>query len=203
MQKKNLLSIVLFLFFSFAFAQSPRIRSFEIKPSHDLSKVQVIWVMEAGSTCPSLSVERSNANSNFKVIYTYPSVCGNSDSVVGYAWIDSNPPPYSINYYRLNLDNIEFTKPILFENQSRLSEFKILAFPNPSSGKIAVEFRNPKLLEFDLQLYSSDGKLILEKLNNKGNTISIKNLNYPNDLLKLKIKLEDNTEYFSQIQFTK
>lgn len=118
----KLISLLLLLFFNGSlFSQSPRIARFSISPVND-NKLIVNWTMTAGSTCPTVEVQRSNNGRDFETVYYYPSICGNSDKEESYNWIDANPKLYSINYYRIKLTEREFTLPLFTDFIEILSD---------------------------------------------------------------------------------
>lgn len=142
---------VLMTFAVLVFSQSPRIGSFYLEKTLK-NKVIVNWSMKAGSTCLDLQVERL-INGEFKTVYTYPSVCGDSDKEEFYSWIDENVPNYSIAEYRIKLEQTEFTLPITIDLDSDLKNNEIVIFPNPASKEqiINVKFRNQfKILNYSI-----------------------------------------------------
>lgn len=151
---------------SLSYAQSPRIGSFFLEKTLR-NQVIVNWSMKAGSTCPSLQVERK-VNGQFKLVYTYPSVCGEEDREVFYSWIDEAAPNYSVVEYRIKLDESEFTFPESIDLDSDLRSNKIVLYPNPvnSGDKLFVKFRNQFLI-FDFVIYNRFGQKVYEGKTNR------------------------------------
>lgn len=181
-----------------AFAQSARIKDFNIRPTELGDKVLVTWTTNAGSTCPSLSVARSTDSIQYTKIYTYPSVCGNSDTEESYSWVDPEPEQATINYYRLNLDDVEFTKPLLFDNNSTASE-KLKVFPNPFENILNIEIKNSENQTYSILLYSSSGKLKKRVDNLNGTTSILRCIGCQNDVYTLQVLFEDNTNYYKHL----
>ena len=173
-------------------SQSPRIARHSIKATNN-NNVLVVWTMNAGSTCPSLVVERSLDNINFRPVYTYPSVCGDSDVEVSYSWTDTNPQLYAINYYRLNLDDIEFTIPIAIDLQSILQGKRIITYPNPSSGSLKVELRNTENQNFDVEIFDNHGSLVHTIKSVSGRVYELNLADRENGIYALKLTF-DNKE---------
>lgn len=170
--KKTFLFLFSIILSVLSFAQSPRVADFFIRPTNT-NEVLVVWTMEAGSTCPSLSVERSTDNTTFKSVYMYPSVCGFEDRAITYSWVDDQPNNYAVNYYRLNLDDIEYTIPVKVDLQSNLANNDALVYPNPSQGEINIDHKNPNNLNYSVSLFSTKGEMITREENLNGRSHSL------------------------------
>ena len=157
----------------YLFGQSARVLRFNAEASNNNKSVLVTWTMNAGSTCPSLSVEKSLNGKDFFEVYLYPSVCGSSDEALSYSWVDPSPSVYAKSFYRLNLDDIEFTVPVELDLQSLLADDNVLVFPNPSNGNFTIELRNQKSLDFDVEIFSSIGLLVFKKETCKGSSLKV------------------------------
>lgn len=144
-------------------AQSPRISSFSLEKTSN-NKVIVHWTMNAGSTCPNLQVERW-INGGFQTVYTYPSVCGDSDVEIDYWWIDNEVPNYSVAQYRIKLEEAEFTLPQNIDLDSDLKDQAIILYPNPiQSGQLLnVKFRN-QFERLNYTIHNSLGQIVNQGL---------------------------------------
>lgn len=151
----------LFLFLPFGlFAQANRVIQFDAVLSG--GKTIVSWSVGAGSTCESVVVQRSTDSLNFRDIYTYPSICGNSTADESYAWIDPKPIPYSLSYYRLKIENVDFTGIKKIDYNSRVTAGKLSIYPNPSNGKTEFWFEQKANRTYQMQLYNAKGQLKFE-----------------------------------------
>lgn len=139
------------------FAQADRVIQFDAILSG--GKTIVTWTVGAGSTCESVVVQRSTDSTNFLDIYTYPSICGNSTTDEKYSWIDPNPISYSLNYYRLKIENVDFTNNRLVDNNSRIRPGELSIYPNPSNGKTTFWFEHKVSRSYQVQIYNPKGQL--------------------------------------------
>jgi len=200
--KLKLLFQLFVLFFSSAgLAQSSRLDDFSIVPNKSGDKVIVYWITAAGSTCPELFVERGNDGVNFEKVYAYPTVSGSTDEEISYSWVDPNPIQFANNYYRINLQDVEFTLPLLFSNQLNLADRKIISYPNPSDGEVTLDFRNPKELQFDLLIFNLAGKMVYKKENLEGRTTKFSLIGLPTDYYTAHIRFEDDSDFTIAILF--
>lgn len=181
------------------FAQSSRVLKFSIRPSNGGDLVQVLWTMNAGSTCLDLIVERSANGISFTEIYKYPSICGSTDSSISYSWVDTNPLQFSKSFYRLKLDGAEFTLPIEIDLQSRLSENDLITYPNPSNGSFAIELKNERNLSFDIELYHPNGTLFFKKENCSGTFKTIDLIDIPRGVYQIRALFSNRTSFVSKV----
>lgn len=168
--KKQLFFCIVFLTQNLVFSQSARLLRFSVVSLDNDTKALVRWTMNAGSTCSDLVVERSGDNKFFNEIYIYPSVCGNSDSAISYSWIDPNPPRNNNLYYRLKLDQIEYSLVSELNFKSKLANNDIIIYPNPNNGYFSTEFSNPNKEKFGFNVYHSDGSIIFSDLGIQGSS---------------------------------
>lgn len=173
-------------------AQSPRIAKFSIRPTSS-NQMLVLWTMQAGSTCPLLKVEKSLDGLNYSHAYTYPSVCGSADREISYSWVDPNPKQFSVNYYRLNLDDIEFTVPLVIDLQSNLANRNVIAYPNPTANDLSIDLRNPLNQTFDVKIIDSEGKLIRQIESLKGTSFKTDISNLKSGIYTLQIRFEEKS----------
>lgn len=175
-------------------SQSSRITSFSVL-SIGVKSTLVEWTMGAGSTCLSLGVQRSIDGVIFKTVYIYPGVCGSEDEEVEYSWIDASPIPFAKNYYRLKLEQAEFTKVRVVDFSSDLKENQIIAFPNPSESLVNLGFNNPNNIEFDFRVYNQLGVLVMEQINRNGASLQFDITNLKAGIYSLEIRFKSGKLY--------
>ena len=190
--KKLPLFCVVFLAQVLAFSQSKRLLSFSVVPIDNDQKALVRWTMSAGSTCSDVVVERSRGNGNFQEIYVYPSICGNADSAVSYSWIDPYPLRLSSSFYRLKLDEIEFSLVSELNFNSKLSENEIIIFTNPNAGDFSLEFTNPNKERFDILVFTFEGTQILLDENHSGDSYTGKLPTLKTGIYFLRVQMQNN-----------
>jgi len=155
--RKIILSLnSLFLLISPCLSQVDRI----VKFSATLSGQSVIvnWVVGAGSTCQEVVVQRSIDSVNFRDVYTYPSICGDSDEPESYNWIDQTPINYSYNYYRMKIEGVDFTNAIKVDYNSKVIFGEINIFPNPIQNQLEFWFENNSRQKYQFRILDYSGK---------------------------------------------
>lgn len=153
--------VFIFLFSSiFSFSQAERIVEFGAVLSG--GKTIINWTVGAGLTCQSVVAQRSLDSVNFKDVYVYPSICGSTLTEEKYTWIDANPIKYSLNFYRLKIENVDFTSIEIIDNNSRIEAGKLNIYPNPTKGITEFWFEKEENVRFRFQLYNSNGRIIYE-----------------------------------------
>ena len=180
-------------------AQSVRVLRFSAIPSNAGDKVQILWTMNAGSTCPDLVVERSSNGINYFEVYQYPSVCGSSDSAVSYSWIDGRPLQFAKSFYRLKLDGNEFSLPVEIDLQSNLNQKDIIAYPSPSNGTFTIELKNENNLNFKLEIYNPLGQMIYSEENCTGTIRTVKLSDQPRGTYTIKAFFTDRSSIVSKL----
>tara|TARA_R110002049_G_scaffold3502_10_gene26255 strand:- start:3053 stop:3655 length:603 start_codon:yes stop_codon:yes gene_type:complete len=157
---KLLSSIITLLLSIVIYGQVDRVIQFDAVLSG--GKTIITWTVGAGSTCESVVVQRSTDSINFRDIYTYPSICGNSTVDEKYSWIDQSPIPCSLSYYRLKIENVDFTSTRLVDNNSRIKRGELSIYPNPSAGRTEFWFEQLSNKSYQIQFYNSKGQLEFE-----------------------------------------
>lgn len=151
----------IFLFSSiFSFSQAERIVVFGAVLSG--GKTIINWTVAAGLTCQSVVVQRSEDSVSFKDVYVYPSICGSTLTEEKYTWIDANPIKYSLNFYRLKIENVDFTSIEFVDNNSRIEAGKLNIYPNPTNRITEFWFEKEENVRFRFQLYNSNGRIVKE-----------------------------------------
>lgn len=158
--KRLLLSSFIFTSI-FTLAQSTRISELLVTKIGSNS-AEIIWTMPSGSTCLDLSVQRSRDSLNFKSVYTYPGVCGSEDKPTSFSWIDNSPITESINYYRLKLENAEFTEIKRIDLRTGLNDSPILIFPNPCSDIIILKLNENLIDKAGIKVIAVNGETVIE-----------------------------------------
>lgn len=125
--------------------------------------VDLYWVTESERDNDRFEVERSIDGVNYEVINIIKGA-GTTTNTNKYFTIDENPS-IGVNYYRLN----QFD----FNGNGKYSEVRavnilddaydlISAFPNPTTGKTEVIFNSYVKEEVNLNVMSSDGKVVVD-----------------------------------------
>ncbi len=161
------LIFIFFLSSFFGFAQAERIVEFGAVLSG--GKTIINWTVGAGLTCQLVVVQRSVDSVNYRDVYVYPSICGSTSTDEKYTWIDANPIKYSLNFYRLKIESVDFTSIEFVDNNSRIEAGKLNVYPNPTQGITEFWFENEDNGNFRFQVYSSNGRIIYEADNLKDN----------------------------------
>lgn len=180
------------------YSQSSRVSKFSVSPIGSSSAL-IEWTMNAGSTCLSLSVQRSNNQVDFKTVYTYPGVCGSDDVEVDYSWIDSEAIPFAKNYYRIKLEEAEFTLIELLDLDSDLAEKDMVLFPNPAEEYVQVKIKNPSQQKFSLTIYASNGDVVLEQKENNGNRTQLNLSRLNAGVYTIQVVLENGRKIVSPV----
>lgn len=191
-----MLKIYLLLLFSIlfnslkSFAQSPRIDYFNVeKINADAALVK--WRMTAGSTCLNLEVQRSKTNDTYTTVYAYPGVCGSSDSSILYDWIDANALPYQVSYYRIKLEEGEYSKTFRLDLDSELAQDEFIIYPNPASKYLQIKLRNEILRAYTVKIFSSKGETVFQQNYNVFTSLKILLPSLPQGIYYLQIESKD------------
>ncbi len=161
------LSVFFFLMSFTLAAQIDRVVQFDVALSG--GKTIVTWTVGAGTTCESVVVQRSSDTTSFQDLYVYPSICGNSSVDESYAWIDEQPLPFSLNYYRLKVENVDFTAAKKVDNNSQIKKGELSIYPNPSQSKTAFWFEQKRGLSYQMLIADLQGKHIYESSEERTN----------------------------------
>ena len=159
----NFLPLLILLFsFDSLRVQGERLASFSAVRIDD-SNVEVRWVLKANVSCQSPQVQRSSDGANFNTLYTYPGVCGGSPNEEKYSWIDSDALQNKTLYYRLRIDDAEFSVVDQVESVKALGKGGVLLYPNPSSAEVFIQYE-PSFGNLEaISVYSINGQEILLK----------------------------------------
>ncbi len=158
--------IVLTFLFMIAFGCSmqaqlehPFIRSYEITVLD--ARIQVSWVLNGGSTCYGMDVERSTDGSTFTAVHRIPGICGDPSVAVPFDWIDGSPPEWSTLYYRIRMgvDGTSSVKQVVFD-QLVTTDQRI--FPVPVVENATLALNVPLSAAVRIQVHDTQGKLVQE-----------------------------------------
>ena len=189
------------LFFAFSliqltsFCQSSRIADFSISRTNDFG-VFVSWTMNAGSTCLTTKVEHSLDGEHFTPVYTYPGICGDAVEEVTYDWTDNNARKYALNFYRMKLEESEYTLVESVDLDSHLAEDELKIIQNNGS-EITFQLRNEGSQRFDLIIYNSSGIEVLRKNDVQGNEIKINAVSFSTSYYIVSAQFSNGVRYNS------
>jgi len=165
--KKYILVIYFALYLTnSAFSQVDRIVKFSAELSGE--SVIVTWVVGAGSTCQEVVVQRSIDSLEFRDVYLYPSICGDSDEPVVYNWIDRSPTNYSLNYYRMKIEGVDYTEAVKVDYNSKVLFGEINLFPNPVVQQLEFWFENNLRQQFQYRIIDFSGNVLVSSLKTSG-----------------------------------
>lgn len=143
---------------SFAVAQDAKIIRFSADQQGDA--VLLKWTVGTGQTCYTVSVQRTlDTTSAFESLYLYPGVCGNSQFEETYTYTDNSPIKHATNYYRLDYGSgLTSIASVLFTDYGNTG---FVVFQN--ANQITLRYNNPQNKRFDLSLFDSAGREVLQR----------------------------------------
>ncbi len=163
------------------------------------------WTTTNEINVDRFEVERSNDGREFNKIGMVSSRLAVA-SVHNYSFTDNSPLTTHTNYYRLKMidrDGQFSYSPIrsLTTNNSQLT---ISIYPNPAKDNLQVEINSDKKAALQLQVLSTDGKVLLSKsvITNEGSSlqnINISTLPKGSYLLKVKSDKDEQVMKFEKL----
>ncbi|MAY84849.1 MAG: hypothetical protein CMP59_12020 [Flavobacteriales bacterium] len=123
----------------------------------DRENVQVNWTMKAGVSCQSPEVQRSTDTLNFSSIFRYPGVCGGGATEESFSWIDKNALADRDTYYRLRIDDGEFSEIFKIEGEVALAENAVQPYPSPAIDILNLAYREELGSIEEIGLFNSHG----------------------------------------------
>jgi hypothetical protein len=138
------------------YAQEGRLANFTVSQL-DRSNVQISWTMKAGVSCQSPEVQRSSDSLKFNSIYRYPGVCGGGNEQETYSWIDSRAIKGKKSYYRLKIDEGEFSRIAAIEAGFDFSVFPIRVYPQPCTHTLNLAYAEELGKVENVRIYNSNG----------------------------------------------
>lgn len=162
MKASGIISLLLFcLVCKSQTERNGRIQDFSIQAA-STNQVLVSWSVGAGSTCNSPQVQHSLDGVNFKTVYTYPGVCGGTEETEYYSWVHTSAKAYALNFYRVKLDEFDFTEALKLDLNAKLAGTNFVLYPNPTSGMVSFEFRNEQRENFYLEVLNVYGQVVMQ-----------------------------------------
>ncbi len=194
--KKIKLLLLFVLSFHFGFAQQDSIFSF-FNVQQENNKVVIFITINGGIQCSGLQVQRSTDSINFIQLYEFPGICGSPGADESYVWVDDSPIKNVVNYYRLEVGNLG----IVSDHKSVFFQYfegdKLLITPNPCED-CTVRFPNDKREKVRIQLFSLDGKFLLEEVTTN-NFYSLKNFDLQGSIFFVSIFYENGKKITGKI----
>lgn len=121
-------------------------------------KVLLTWSVKQGNTCNGIQILRSIDSVNFVPIGSINGVCGSTQEDTPYEFTDVSPEKNTINYYRLNLGGIGYSK-IVWAEVIDIAENNYLLRPNPVEGQSELHFKNDASNLMLISFYDQTGTL--------------------------------------------
>ena len=122
-------------------------------------KVLLTWSIKQGNTCNGVLILRSTDSVNFTQIGSIEGICGSTANEIFYDFTDISPEKNAINYYRLSLGGIGFSRIVSAEVIDMGANNSLLR-PNPLNEASELFFDNETNSVMTLNIYSNDGILI-------------------------------------------
>lgn len=135
------------------------------------NQVYLDILIRAGNTCQGIYIERSTDSTLFREIGNIPGICGSSERDEPYTFIDEQPQPDAVNYYRVRFGENGYSA-VETVRYLRTGAGGYKVFPNPARNKVSILFENENRKAHSFELYSAQGQKLLETPNIKDNTIS-------------------------------
>lgn len=171
-------------------AQSPHpiLRIFEAKIVE--GQVRLNWIINGGSTCEGIRIQRSENGSFFTTIGEIEGVCGSPDVDVPYVFVDENPVAYTENYYRLELGTQGYSTPVAIEFIPFNSQGYSVRV-DAATRQAVVDFSNPSGDNNGYRLLALNG-MLLSQGQTRESQIRIDLGSYPGQIMLLVIDLKSN-----------
>lgn len=137
--------------------QEGRLADFSVVKLDNIN-IEVRWVMKAGVSCLSPEVQNSYDGVEFSSIYRYPGVCGGGAEEESFRWIHSNANSSKKSYYRLKIDEGEFSTIEFVERGLNFENSKIIVYPNPVDDRCTISFEEDLGKIAAIEFYNAEGK---------------------------------------------
>ena len=181
--------LLLFIFGCITFAGSAqRISDFNLFFAGN--GVTIKFTILKGTLCNGYNILHSLDSINFKTIYNFPGICGNTSTDESISYFHASPEINKNNYYKIELIPIEVSlvkKIFVFE----AADLEAVLYPNPQTG-------NSDLL--DLRIFNA-GTIQLKGFiyDQHGSSIQELNLTTSLDLAKINVSNLKNGVYFIRL----
>lgn len=158
MLKAKLLSVALLLYTITQAQFNPKLDRFSA--THKDGIVYLDWIMNSGSVCLGIVIERSEDSVNFKEIGDISGICGNLTKPVQYYFTDEFPVLNKKIYYRLSFVGFAYSDVIsIVAVDVNKDEYSL--FPNPAVGLTTLNFYNPKIENHSIIVLDSRGTEVM------------------------------------------
>lgn len=122
-------------------------------------EIRLDWIIKGGYQCSGTLIQRSTDSIIFKNIGSISGTCGSPYYDESYSFTDIKPVKNAVNYYRIDLVGIGYSKIISRENYD-LQESQALVIPNPIVAEGKIIFENQLAEPCSLEIYNASGILI-------------------------------------------
>lgn len=123
--------------------------------------ITVAFTVKGGIQCTGVVIERSADGLLYSPLYEFPGVCGNPGTDASYDFLDPQPRPNRVNYYRLSIGGSGLYTSAKSIFHFSVDEQALVIVPNPCST-CTLRFPNEKSENCLLQVHTSSGVLLLE-----------------------------------------
>lgn len=121
-------------------------------------KVLLTWSVKQGNTCNGVDILHSLDSVNFTKIGSIEGICGSTQASIAYDFTDLDPEKNVINYYRLQLGGIGYSK-IVGAEVLDLAGSNFTIRPNPISDFSELIFDNETAATYKLTVFAPDGTI--------------------------------------------
>jgi hypothetical protein len=163
----------------------------------DANKVVVFLTIKGGIQCSGLQVQRGSDSINYTLVHEFPGVCGSPSADESYVWVDDSPLKNTVNYYRLEIGNLGIVSEHKFVFFQYFEGDKLLITPNPCED-CTIRFPNDKREKVRVQLFSIDGKFLLEE-ESTNNFYSLQNFRLQGSIFMVKVSYENGTQITGKV----
>lgn len=151
-------------------------------------KVLLSWSIKQGNTCNGVEILHSIDSVSFNEIGSFVGICGSSSASISYDFTHLYPEKNAVNYYRLSLGGLGFSK-IVSAEVLDLSGANYLLRPNPVTDFSELFFDNETAQLHELSVYSSEGVQVFYE-QTTGELFLIDALNFDQGIYFFSIKKE-------------
>lgn len=139
--------------------------------------IRLDWTIKGGNQCNGTVIQHSTDSILFTNIGGIPGICGSPFHDESYSYTDFQPTINGINYYRIDLVGIGYSKIISRANYN-LKESQVLVLPNPIITESRIIFDNLMAEPCSLEISDLSGKIIFTD-HTRSNKIQISASQFP------------------------
>ncbi|HEX5003617.1 MAG TPA: T9SS type A sorting domain-containing protein [Bacteroidia bacterium] len=121
------------------------------------------FTIVGGITCTGVKIERSGDGELFETVHEFVGVCGSVTVDESYSFLDRNPEPNHLNYYRLELGSLGLFSDPLKVLYLDFSGDGVVVAPQPCHETCTIWFPNFSNEKHLIKLYDTTGKKVLEE----------------------------------------